>query len=316
MAEIFLTGATGFVGRHLVPVLLRDGHRVRCLVRSAERADSLRGLGCEVVVGDLVGPSPLHPSPVFGDGRGAGGEGQAIIIHLAAVHRGPRDLIYRTNVEGTVQLLRAVQGATKILYLSTVTARENPQWPYAHSVWLAERAIRQSSLNYTILRCSVIIGPGDPFLGGLVTMAQRWPVVPIIGSGKTRFQPIAVYDLVRCIRLAISDSKYDNRTLALGGPEILSYEEIVDAVLEALGISKRKVHLPRRAMRTLVRWLERLGVQTPFVPAYFLSHDHLGQSPTVIEDEFGFRPKTLQEVLKALTPNPSPVAHPRERGQG
>jgi nucleoside-diphosphate-sugar epimerase len=221
-------------------------------------------------------------------------------IHLAAVHRGPRDLIYRTNVEGTAQLLRAAQGARKILYLSTVTATENPAWPYAHSVWLAEQAIRQSSLNYTILRCSVIIGPGDPFLGGLVALAQRWPVMPIIGSGKTRFQPISVHDVVRCICRAISDPKYDNRTLALGGPEILSYEEIVDAVLEALGISKRKVHLPRRAMRTVVRWLERMGVQTPFAPAHFLSHDHLGQSPTVIEDEFGFRPQTLREVLAPL----------------
>ncbi len=317
MAEIFLTGATGFVGRHLVPALLGDGHRVRLLVRSAEKADPLRGLGCEVVVGDLSWPSPLRPpSPVVMDGRGAGGEGHEIIIHLAAVHRGPRDLIYRTNVEGTAQLLQAAQGAKKILYLSTVTATEKPSWPYAHSVWLAERAIRQSSLNYTILRCSVIIGPRDPFLGGLMNMAQQWPVMPIIGSGKTRFQPISVHDVVRCIRVAISDPKYDNRTLVLGGPEILSYEEIVDAVLEALGISKRKVHVPRRAMRTLVRWLERVGVQTPFAPAHFLSQDHLAQSPTVIEDEFGFRPQTLRDVLKALTPNPSPVGKPRERGQG
>jgi nucleoside-diphosphate-sugar epimerase len=301
MARIFVTGATGFVGRHLVPALLGDGHRVRVLVRSAEKAQSLRGLGCEVVQTSsglfAVPPAAARctsseacPDEVWGE----------VWIHLAAVHRGPRDLIYRTNVEGTAQLLRAAQGARKILYLSTVTATENPAWPYAHSVWLAEQAIRQSSLNYTILRCSVIIGPGDPFLGGLVALAQRWPVMPIIGSGKTRFQPISVHDVVRCICRAISDPKYDNRTLALGGPEILSYEEIVDAVLEALGISKRKVHLPRRAMRTVVRWLERMGVQTPFAPAHFLSHDHLGQSPTVIEDEFGFRPQTLREVLAPL----------------
>jgi len=300
MAEIFLTGATGFVGRHLVPALLGDGHHVRVLVRSAEKAQSLRGLGCEVVVGDLAGPDFVwtgHRAAAGGTANGPGAAWPEIIIHLAAVHRGPRDLIYRTNVEGTAQLLRAAQSAKKILYLSTVTATENPAWPYAHSVWLAEQAIRQSSLNYTILRCSVIIGPGDPFLGGLVALAQRWPVMPIIGSGKTRFQPISVHDVVRCICRAISDPKYDNRTLALGGPEILSYEEIVDAVLEVLGISKRKVHLPRRAMRTVVRWLERMGVQTPFAPAHFLSHDHLGQSPTVIEDEFGFRPQTLREVL-------------------
>jgi nucleoside-diphosphate-sugar epimerase len=294
MARIFVTGATGFVGRHLVPALLGDGHRVRVLVRSAEKAQSLRGLGCEVV---QASPGQASLDVHRAAAGGTANSPDEVWIHLAAVHRGPRDLIYRTNVEGTAQLLRAAQGARKILYLSTVTATENPAWPYAHSVWLAEQAIRQSSLNYTILRCSVIIGPGDPFLGGLVALAQRWPVMPIIGSGKTRFQPISVHDVVRCICKAISDPKYDNRTLVLGGPEILSYEEIVDAVLEALGISKRKVHLPRRAMRTVVRWLERMGVQTPFAPAHFLSHDHLGQSPTVIEDEFGFRPQTLREVL-------------------
>ena len=308
MAEIFLTGATGFVGRHLLPALLRDGHHVRVLVRSVEKADSLRELGCEVVVGDLAWPSlpargpltPLLPSP--SKGRGDGGEDAEIILHLAAVHRGPGDLLYRTNAEGTARLMEAAQGAKKILYLSTVTAAEKPAWPYAHSVWLAEQAIRQSSLNYTILRCSVIVGKDDPFLGGIVRMARRWPVVPIVGSGKTKFQPVSVYDIVRCILRAISSDRYNNRTLSIGGPEILSYEQIVRIVLEVLGIDKRTISLPRRATRVCVRWLERLGIQTPFAPGHFLSRDHIAQSPTVLEDEFGFRPQTLRELLGGCAP--------------
>jgi len=298
MAEIFLTGATGFVGRHLVPALLRDGHRVRVLVRSAEKADPLRELGCKIVVGDLA-PTP----PTLGEGPGErSGVEAEIILHLAAVHRGPRDLIYRTNAEGTARLIAAARGAKKILYLSTVTAAEKPTWPYAHSVWLAEQAIRQSSLNYTILRCSVIVGKDDPFLGGIVRMAQRWPVVPIIGSGGTKFQPISVHDLVRCILRAISSDRYDNRTLSIGGPEVLSYEQIVRTVLEVLGIDKRTIALPRRATRFCVRWLERFGIQTPFAPGHFLARDHIAQSPTVIEDEFGFRPQTLRELLGGCTP--------------
>jgi len=305
MAEIFLTGATGFVGKYLVPALLRDGHHVRCLVRSAEKAQSLRALGCEVVL-----PPPPAP-PRHGEGTGeVEGLGERskvsaeIVIHLAAVHRGPRDVIYRTNAEGTARLLEAAQsqGAKKILYLSTVTAADKPAWPYAHSVWLAERAIRQSALNYTILRCSVIVGKDDPFLGGIVRMAQRWPVVPIVGSGKTLFQPISVHDLVRCILIAISSDRYNNRTLSIGGPEILSYEQIVCAVLEVLGIHKRTISLPRRATRSCVRWLERLGMETPFAPGHFLSRDHIAQSPTVIADEFGFRPQTLRELLRGCAP--------------
>lgn len=292
MAEVFLTGATGFVGRHLVPALLKEGHRLRCLARSEEKAKLLRVLGCEVVGGDLLQPHLWESSL----------KGAEVIIHLAALHRGSPALIHRTNAEGTARLVHAAQAqrAKKILYLSTVTAAERPAWPYAHSAWLAEQNIQQSSLCYTILRCSVIVGSGDPFLGGILHMAQRWPVVPIIGSGKTRLQPISVHDVVLCILKAISSDRYDNRIVTLGGPEILSYEQIVRTVLEALQIDKRVIRLPRRATRLCVRALERLGVCTPFVPGYFLSRDHVASSPTVIEDKFGFRPQTLRAVIATL----------------
>lgn len=299
MAEIFLTGATGFVGRHLVPALIGEGHHLRCLVRSAEKADSLRALGCEVVLGDLLDPPDWEDSL----------RETELILHLAALHRGTPSLIRRTNSEGTAHLVRAalMHNARKILYLSTVTAANRPSWPYAHSVWLAERLIQESSLSFTILRCSVIIGPGDPFLGGILRMAQSWPVVPVIGSGKTRFQPLGVHDVVQCILRAISSDRYDKRILAIGGPEILSYDQIVRMVLEVLQREKRVLHLPRRATRFCVRWLERFGIDTPFVPGHFLSHDHLASSPTVIEDEFGFRPQRLREVIPTLIPDG--VAH-------
>lgn len=289
MAEIFLTGATGFVGRHLVPALISEGHRLRCLVRSAEKAKFLRVLGCEVAVGDLISDSFSL-------------EGAEIVIHLAALHRGPHTLIHRVTAEGTARLVQAAQAgrAKKILYLSTVTAAQNPSWPYAYSAWLAEQAIQASSLHYTILRTTVIVGPGDPFLGGIIHIAQDWPVVPLIGSGRTKFQLVSVSDIVRCVLQAIADERYTNRVLTVGGPEVLSYEQIVDAVLEALQISKRKISLPRRATRFCVRWLERLGVRTPFVPGHFLSRDLLASSPTVIADEFGFCPQTLRQVLEAV----------------
>lgn len=292
MAGIFLTGATGFVGRYLVSALLRDNHHLRCLVRSVDKAKLLQALGCEVVLGDVLDSRAWENSL----------HGTELIIHLASQHRGRPSLIRRTNIEGTARLIQAAQAhkAKKILYLSTVTAANRPTWPYAHSVWLAEQLIQQSSLSATILRCSVIVGPGDPFLGGILHVARRWPVVPIVGSGKTRFQPISVHDVMECILKAISTDRYDKRILTIGGPEILSYEQIVRTVLEALQIKKRVIHLPRQATRFCVRWLERLGVETPFVPGHFLSRDHIASSLTVIEDEFGFRPQSLREVIATL----------------
>lgn len=292
MAKIFLTGATGFVGRHLVPALLRDGHHIRCLVRSASKADLLQKLGCEIVLGDLLDSHAWEGSL----------RGTELLVHLATLHRGAPSLIRRTNAEGTARLIQEAQArkVKKILYLSTVTAAANPRWPYAHSAWLAEESMRQSSLSSTILRCSVIVGPGDPFLGGILHVAQRWPVVPIAGSGKTRFQPIFVHDVVQCILRAIASDRYDKRTLAIGGPEVLSYDQIVHTVLEALQIEKRVVYLPRRVTRFCVRWLERFGIDTPFVPGHFLSQDHIASSPTQIEDEFGFRPQRLREVIQTI----------------
>ncbi len=300
MAEIFLTGATGFVGRHLVPALIREGHHLRCLVRSASKAQVLRALGCEVVVGDLLDSRGWQDSL----------QGTELIIHLASLHRGTPSQIHRTNVEGTAQLVTAARAhnVKRIIYLSTVTATNRPAWPYAHSVWLAERLIQESLLGFTILRCSVIVGPGDPFLGGILYLARHWPVVPIVGSGQTKFQPVSVHDIVQCILRAIAKGQYANRTLTIGGPEVLSYDQIVRTVLEALQLEKRVIHLPRRATRFFVRGLERLGMDTPFVPGHFLVRDHIASSQTVIEDAFGFRPHTLREVLETILADG--VAHP------
>lgn len=291
MAQIFLTGATGFVGRHLVSALRQAGHNVHSLIRATNRAQELRARGCQVSVGDLREPQ-LRVSNVD------------VIIHLASVHRGKREFLRRINAEGTAKLVAAAERASvkKFLYLSTLTASPRPHWPYAHSMWLAEQAIQQSSLDYLILRCPIIVGRGDPFLEGIIKMAQHWPVMPIIGSGGTKFQLIDVRDVARCLLQAVQAERFSPKLLSIGGPEALSYEEMVDRVLAALHLRKRKLHLPRRATRWLVGQLERLGVRTPFVPGHFLARHHTAHSLTVIEENFGFTPTKLYDTLKALLP--------------
>lgn len=289
MAQIFLTGATGFVGRHLLPALLHAQHSVRCLVRRTASAERLTD--CSVYIGDLLQPQSWEPAVLGAD----------TVIHLASVHRGSPKLLHRTNAEGTAQLVAIAEraGVQKFLYLSTLTASPNPRWPYAYSTWLAEQAIQRSSLDYTILRCSVIVGAGDPFLGGIIQTAQRWPVVPIIGTGQTRFQLLDVRDVVRCLlQIVQQEERFSRKLLSIGGPEALSYEEIVHSVLAVLGLRKRKIHVPRRLARWLVRSLEQLGVPMPFAPAHFLSRDHCAESLNAIETYFGFTPMTLRQTLR------------------
>lgn len=291
MAQIFLTGATGFVGRHVLPALLGAPYHVRCLVRRTTDMEHLTG--CSVYIGDLLQPQPWEPAV----------KGTDTVIHLASIHRGSPELLHRTNAEGTAQLVAIAEraGVKKFLYLSTLTAAPKPQWPYAHSTWLAEQAIQQSSLDYTILRCSIIVGAGDPFLGGIIKTAQRWPVVPIIGDGRTRFQLLDVQDVVRCVlQIVQQEKRFSRKLLSIGGPEALSYEEIVHSVLAVLGLRKRKIHVPRRLARWLVRSLEQLGVQMPFAPAHFLSRDHCTESLSAIETHFGFQPKTFRQTLETV----------------
>ncbi|MCI2431395.1 NAD-dependent epimerase/dehydratase family protein [Candidatus Acetothermia bacterium] len=290
MAQIFLTGATGFVGRHLLPALVQAKHSVRCLARTTANAESLQN--CSVYIGDLLQPQ-LWESAVMG---------ADMVIHLASAHRGTPELLQRTNAEGTTRLIAIAEraGIKKFLYLSTLTASPKPRWPYAYSTWLAEQAIQQSFLDYTILRCSVIIGRGDPFLDGIIKTAQHWPVVPIIGSGQTRFQLLDVRDVVRCLLQIVQEKRFSRKVLSIGGPQALSYEEIVNSVLAVLHLRKRKIHLPRPLARWLVRRLERLGVRTPFAPGHFLSRDHCAESLSAIEAHFGFIPTAFHDTLKNL----------------
>lgn len=290
MAQVFVTGATGFVGRHLLPALLHAQHRVRCLVRKPVNAETLQD--CSVYQGDLLHPQQWEPAIMGAD----------TVIHLASVHRGTPELLHRTNAEGTATLVALAEraGVHRLIYLSTLTAAPTPQWPYAYSAWLAEEAIQKSSLDYTILRCSVIVGPGDPFLGGMIRIARSWPVVPIIGNGQTRFQVLDVRDVVRCVLQIIAEGRFSRKLLSIGGPEALRYEEIVERVLAALGVRKPKVRVPRRLMRWLVNRLEGWGVRTPFVPAHFLSRDHCAASLDVIQEHFRFSPTRFDDTLRAV----------------
>ncbi|MBI3460404.1 NAD-dependent epimerase/dehydratase family protein [Candidatus Acetothermia bacterium] len=289
--RLFITGGTGFVGRHLLPVLSQQGYQVRCLARSAthKRLASLPGI--EWIEGDLT----------EANGWSQMLKGQDALIHLASIHEGSPQLIRRINLTGTENLVSAARLAQikRCIYLSTITSVDNPKLHYSHSSWLAETLIRERMEDFRILRATLIVGQGDPFLGGLIHFARRWPFIPIIGSGQTKFQPIAVEDVVRCLVQALSEERYSQRTIPIAGPEILSLEQIVDLLQKTLHTEKRKIHLPRRATRVLVSALRRLHIHTQFTSAYFLTKGLFTEAQSV-ENQFGFHAQSLAEILHSL----------------
>ncbi|MFQ6117586.1 MAG: hypothetical protein ACE5LQ_04895, partial [Candidatus Bipolaricaulia bacterium] len=171
----------------------------------------------------------------------------------------------------------------------------NPKVPYAHSVCLAEQAVLESGLEFVILRSSVLVGPGDPFTSGLIHMALNWPVV-ILPQSETRFQPLWVGDMARCILQFIGRGSLPNRVIELGGPLILTLDGLIDMIQAELGVNRPMIHLPRRPLRLFIKILRRLGLHPPLVPSHLIGTDNVA-GPGAVEAVSGFAPRPLRAAL-------------------
>ena len=205
MSTVLVTGASGFVGSHVVPELISGGHRVIALVRSED--------GGRRVLGRLSPPEREQVDPRIGDVNDPASLGPALvgagaIVHLVAL---PRDLdggrsLERVNVEGTRALIAAAEaaGVRRLVHLGALGVREDPTLHYASSKARAEALVRASSLDWTILKPSLMWGERDGFFNIVAGLVRISPgIVPVPGDGRSRFQPIAVDDLAVGVRLSL-----------------------------------------------------------------------------------------------------------------
>jgi NADH dehydrogenase len=235
--KIFLTGGTGFVGREVVRQLCGAGHKVRCLVRDMERAKRLLPSIVELQPGDLTDP----------EGFKAGLKECQAVIHLVGilVEKGG-STFERIHHQGTTDLLRAASeaGIRRVVHMSTLGSRPNAKSRYHQTKYQAEQAVIRSGLDWTIFRPSVIFGPGDQFVNLLARIIQSAPVMPIIGPGESRIQPISVRNVASCFALAVGDSSSHRKIYELGGPQRLTYNEVYQIIAEVLKKKKKAVHIP------------------------------------------------------------------------
>ncbi|HSG05217.1 MAG TPA: NAD-dependent epimerase/dehydratase family protein, partial [Nitrospiria bacterium] len=129
-------------------------------------------------------------------------------------------------------------------YMSALGARKEAPGPYHRTKFTAETLVRESGLDWTIFRPSVIFGPGDKFVNRLAGIIRKSPFIPVIGSGRTRLQPMSVRDVGAAVCLAVGNPVSFGKTYDLGGPEALSYEEIFRLIASVLKIKKRVVRIP------------------------------------------------------------------------
>ena len=288
---ILVTGANGFVGRHLVERLRKDGIAVRALVRDPSRAQKLRDLGAEVAAGDVSDPVSLETAAAGCDR----------VIHLVGIIQEGRGFTFRSiHVDGTRNVLAAAKkaGVKQFFHQSALGTRENARSEYHRTKWDAEQLVGASGLPYTILRPSLIYGPGDLFTIRLAEMIKLAPVLPVIGSGRSKVQPIFIGDVTACIARAVMDDRFLNKAFEIGGPEQLTYEEVTKAIAAVLGVKRSTVHMPMFFMRTMAKVAETVLPKPPLTTdqLIMLQEDNVCDLKD-IREAFGIEPVKFREGL-------------------
>lgn len=227
---IAITGGTGFVGSHLAEALTAAGHKVRLIARGFDlRNDRIRNLpGAEFLPIGTSNEEDLRK--IF--------TGCDVVAHCAGinreVHRGDYN---RIHVEGTRNVVQAAQsaGVKKIVLVSFFKARPNCGSPYHESKYAAEEIVRQSGLDYTIIKAGMIYGRGDHMLDHLSHIFHTLPMFALVGLAQKWAAPLAIEDMVRVIQAALCEGRLANQTVSIVGPERMSLDEVVLRVARVVG---------------------------------------------------------------------------------
>jgi uncharacterized protein YbjT (DUF2867 family) len=249
--KVFLTGATGFVGRHMLDRLLREGHGVRALVRPIARqkgrAVDLAQPGMdttriEAVAGDVVS----------GAGLDEGVHGCDTVIHLVGiiVEKGTNtfEAVHHIGTRNVVEAARRA-GLKRFVQMSALGVRADGVAAYQTSKWKGEEAVRSSGISYCILRPSLIFGPGDGFVTQMMDTMRKAPLFrPVPGSGTPKFRPVFIGDVVTCFARALTSDAATNQTVELGGADELALNDVLAEIARCAGVRKPAVHIPMPLM--------------------------------------------------------------------
>ena len=162
---------------------------------------------------------------------------------------------HRETTERVIAACREI-GARRLVHMSALGARRGATTPYHRTKWEGEEAVRTSGLDWTIFRPSLIFGSGDGFTGALARLIQRLPLVPVFGDGNYRMQPISVAEVARCFVSALDDPTTVGKSYDLGGPEALTYDEVIRRIARALGLRRTLVHIPLGLARLIVSTIQ------------------------------------------------------------
>lgn len=245
--RIAITGGTGFIGGHLARRLAVEGHDLILLARGTRERQMRPGM--KFGTSDLSDEASL--SEAFA--------GCDAVVHCAGINREIGAQTYqRVHVEATRNVVNAAEsaGVRKILLMSFLRARPGCGSPYHESKWAAEEIVRRSALDYTIIRAGMVYGRGDHMLDHLSHALHTFPFFAMVGFKENSIRPLAIDDLTKVLRAALTDDRLSKRTFALTGAEELYLSEAVRRVAAVTGTSVRRFPAPIWFHQVLARFWE------------------------------------------------------------
>jgi len=290
--QVFVTGSTGFVGTHVLNTLLDRGHQVRALVRPGSEYKFKQPDKVEIITGDVTESADLIQ----------GMKGCDAAIHLVGIIRAfpSQDITFeRLHTEATANVIEAAKETEvpRLLHMSALGASEDGSTPYLRTKFAAEELVRQSGLNYAIFRPSLIFGRGGEAIKMFGDMVKKY-VVPIIGDGQYRFQPVSVNTVAQGFEKALDPETAKDQTLDVGGPDNVTFDEIMDTLARVMGKSIVKIHMPVLPLRLATSALQH-------APGYPLTTDQITmllEGSTCDEKPFyellGLSPIPLEQILR------------------
>jgi NADH dehydrogenase len=299
---VFLTGGTGFVGRHVLAELLRRGHRVRCLVRPGAPHALPVGNTVEAIPGDILARDDCL--------RAA--QDASAAIHLVGIIRESGGSTFQAvHVEGTRNVVEACRaaGVSRLVHMSAHGRLAESRAEYQRTKGAAERIITESGLRWTIFRPSLILGRDGEFLRAMIDLVRScWRPVPVLGDGHYIVQPVDVEDVARLLVQSLDLPETEQKIYSLGGPAPVTFNEFLDTLSQVVcGRTRLKLHLPLVLARPLVGAAARILPRPPITPEQLIM---LGEAAPVdisaAMRDFGWRSAPLETVLRKCLLEGSP----------
>ncbi len=235
---VTIFGASGFLGRYVVSLLVKNNFLIKAGVRNPYKARHLLVMG-------KMGQVTIHKCNVqnFNSVNNIIKQADVVINLVGILFEHKSQTFHKVHVDGSVNIAEACksQYVKSLIYVSALAIDKSPKSLYAKTKLKAENSIKKIFKNTTIIRPSVIYGPEDNFTNKFAKMAAFSPFMPIINKGVTKFQPVSVLDVAKAIEKVVVNQNYQRVTYNIGGPEVYSFKEILDLIMK--NIAKKRIYI-------------------------------------------------------------------------